>query len=94
MPTHTPESVGDALRESGLALPPVLFVGHVARALELKPSGVRAMYRRGEIPLARVGRRFAISRIRFLAWLDARTVARTRPASAPSRATSRDGRDS
>ncbi len=68
----------DLLR-AGVVLPPVLFVPDLARVLHLSSGAVLALHHRGGLPLGQVGRRYAISRGRFLAWLDHETIIQVPP---------------
>lgn len=61
------------LEAAGFLLPPVLLTEHIRRALGLQTtSAVMRLHRREGLPLARVGRRYVVSRQAFQRWLDER----------------------
>lgn len=63
------------LQRVGLLLPPVLTTEDIRRALGFRTtSAVVRLHRRDGLPLARVGRRFVITRQRFQQWLDERAA--------------------
>lgn len=64
------------LQVAGLILPPVLTTHDLRRILGLKStSAVLAMHRREGLPLAKLGRRFVVTRQAFTRWLDERADA-------------------
>jgi len=79
MPKHTTANVGRELLQAGVVLPPILFIPDLARVLHLSSGAVLALHHRGGLPLGRVGRRYAVSRGRFLAWLDHETITQGPP---------------
>lgn len=76
MPT-TDKPAADPL--DGLVLQPVLRVPGVARALGVSLRAVLRLHKRGELPLARVGGTYYITRQAFQRWLDDQTVTPERP---------------
>ncbi len=77
-PTH-PTKDAEALQKAGLLLPPVLETEHVRLALGLSSrAAVLRLHRREGLPLARVGRRYFVTRQLFQQWLDERTRETTR----------------
>ena len=63
------------LQDSGFLLPPVLSTEDIRRVLRLQTvSAVLRMRLRDGLPLARVGRRYLVSRQLFQRWLDERAT--------------------
>ncbi len=73
MPNPDPNTEAATLQASGFLLPPVLSTEHVRRALGLgSRSAVVRLHKREGLPLARVGRRYVVTRQAFQRWLDQR----------------------
>lgn len=71
--TPKPDPAAEAryLQASGFLLPPVLSAEDVRRALDLQTADqVVSLYVHEGLPLASVGGRLYISRVRFQRWLD------------------------
>lgn len=82
--THPdPNTEAENLQASGFLLPPVLSTEDIRRALGLgSRSAVVRLHKREGLPLARVGRRYVVTRHAFQRWLDERAEDRT-PAPEP-----------
>ena len=73
MPNPDPNTEAAKLQASGFLLPPVLTTEDVRRALGLgSRSAVVRLHKREGLPLAKVGRRYVVTRQAFQRWLDRR----------------------
>mgnify|MGYP001398993780 CR=1 FL=1 len=71
MRTRPTEASLRALQVGGFLLPPVLTTEDLRRVLKLRTtSAVIGLHRREGLPLAKVGRRFLVTRQTFQRWLD------------------------
>lgn len=68
-PNAPPRSAVEALR--ALSLPDICRVEDIAAHLKISQSAVRRLLRTGDIPGRRVGRRWLVSRLALLRWVEA-----------------------
>jgi hypothetical protein len=81
MRTPDPTSEVADLQAAGFLLPPVLTTEHIRRALGLRStSAIVRLHKREGLPLARVGRRYVVTRLAFQRWLDRLAEDQTPPA--------------
>ena len=63
------------LKAAGLLLPPILTTEDIAKALGLRSiSSVIRLHRTTGLPLAKIGRRYLVSRQAFQRWLEERAA--------------------